>query len=380
MNTQQPPQSPYPPQPPRGTPYGPAYPQMPPQYSKPAKTNPWPIILIVGAAVALFGAAIICAGTMGSMSSFDASGKGKFEVLDEGSNGLKVMVIPIKGIIGAGDMISPSAGVSIPGIKNYISMVQDDEKYVGILLDIDSPGGSVYSSDEIYHMLKELGEDAGIDIYAHFRGMSASGGYYIGCSADKIYADPTCITGSIGVIVQTLNFSGLMEKMGVSVETIKSGEVKDMMSPYKPMSEAEREIMKSIVDEYYERFVGIVAEARKMTIEEAKTVGDARIYTATQAFEVGLVDAVARVNEVYADIRNDLGDVSFVTWQPLPTFMQMLGGYQAHSELRNALKLLPNGNTPVFMYMWNGGVAPFAVSAPLVVESVGAPAQGQEEK
>jgi protease-4 len=210
--------------------------------------------------------------------------------------------------------------------------------------------------------------------------MAASGGYYIGCSADKIYADPTCITGSIGVIVQTLNFSVLMEKMGVSVETIKSGEVKDMMSPYKPMSDAEREIMKSIVDEYYERFVGIVAEARKMPVEEAKTVGDARIYTAKQALEVGLVDSVARVNEVYADIRNDLGDVSFVTWRPLPTFIEMLGGYQARNELRDALKLLPSGRTPVFMYMWNGGVAPFAVSAPIVVDTIGQLANGQEEK
>jgi protease-4 len=349
-------------------PYGPVNPQMyyqppyPPQQRKSSSTT-WIVLMVILGAV-LLGLAAFCSIAMKDMPTYNAAGKGQVTVLSEGVNEGKVMVIPIQGVIGMADMMTHS-GVTVEGVKQYLDLVEEDDRYRAILLDIDSPGGSVYVSDEVYDLLRRKGEE--MPVYAHFRSMAASGGYYVGCSAEKIYADPTCLTGSIGVIVQTMNFEGLMSKIGVSVETLKSSDIKDILSPYRPMRDEERAIMQSIVDEYYDLFAGIVTKSREIPAETLRNDIQARIYTANQALEVGLIDMIAREEEVYADIRNIHGDVSFVTWERLPGLLDLLAGYSAEGDLDKMLQAFSRQNAPQFMYLWNGGTMPGeAVFAPFI--------------
>lgn len=175
---------------------------------------------------------------------------------------------------------------------NQLDALIDDRSNRGIFLRVDSPGGSVYTSDEIYYKLKEY-QKTGRPVYAYFGSQAASGGYYISASCDKIYANRNCWTGSIGVTIGTMyNVSGLLDKMGVSTETITSGRNKSMGSITETLTDEQRAIIQSLIDEAYEQFVEIVAKGRKMSVDEVKALADGRIFSAKQAKEAGLVDEV----------------------------------------------------------------------------------------
>lgn len=162
----------------------------------------------------------------------------------------------------------------------------------GIILDINSPGGTVYEADELYLALLEYRE-TGKPVYAYFESMAASGGYYIACAATDIIANRNTLTGSIGVIAgQSLDLTGLMEKYGVKSETIHAGKNKNMGNYNEPMTDEQRAILQSIADECYEQFTDIVAKARNMKIEKVQELADGRVYTAKQALNAGLVDSI----------------------------------------------------------------------------------------
>ena len=168
-----------------------------------------------------------------------------------------------------------------------------DEKNKGIYLWLDTPGGGVYESDELYLKLMEYKEKTGRPIYTYMTKMAASGGYYIAASSDEIYANRNTWTGSIGVTLGTLfDISGLLDKYGIKTETITSGDNKAMGNYYEPLTEEQRAIYQSLVDDSFERFVAIVATGRGMTDAEARKVSDGRIFTASQALDAGLIDAI----------------------------------------------------------------------------------------
>ena len=177
-------------------------------------------------------------------------------------------------------------------LLSTISAIKNDKKNVGIAIFINSPGGAVYQTDDVYLALEDY-KTTGRPIYVYQGPMAASGGYYISCAGNKIYANRNTLTGSIGVIAgQSMDLTGLLNKLGIKSETIYAGKNKNMGNYNDPFTPEQKAIMQSIADECYEQFVKIVAKSRNMTYEEAAKLSDGRIYTAQQALDNGLIDAI----------------------------------------------------------------------------------------
>jgi len=198
-------------------------------------------------------------------------------------------------------------------ILDTIKNLKKDEKNKGILLFINSPGGTVYESDETYLSLIDYKNSTGKPVYAYFGSLAASGGYYIASAADYIFANRNTLTGSIGVIAgQSVDATELMEKIGIKSKTFTAGRNKNMLNYNNPLTEEQEQIMQSIADDAYEQFTGIVATARNMSIEEVKKLADGRIYTANQALKNGLIDEIDSLENAEASINEfNKSDYSF---------------------------------------------------------------------
>lgn len=186
----------------------------------------------------------------------------------------------------------------------------DDDNNKGLILFINTPGGTVYETDEVYLKLLEY-QETGKPYYVAMGSQATSGGYYMAAPADKIYANRNCWTGSIGVTMGTFyDISELLDKYGVETETITSGDNKAMGSSVEPMTKEQKAIFQSLVDEAYEQFVGIVADGRGMSVKEVKKLADGRIYTAQQAKNNGLVDEIGTLEDAVSDMKTtyDLDD------------------------------------------------------------------------
>jgi protease-4 len=172
-------------------------------------------------------------------------------------------------------------------VIDALKMVEE-KKFPALLLRIDSPGGTVGDSQEIYSALMRLREK--VKIVASFGNISASGGVYIGVGAHHIMANPGTITGSIGVILRGNNLERLLEKIGVSFKVIKSGPYKDILAFDRELTEPEKNILQELIDTSYHQFVQTVAEGRKLAVETVRSFADGRIFTGQQALELGVVD------------------------------------------------------------------------------------------
>lgn len=182
-------------------------------------------------------------------------------------------------------------------IAKRISSLAAEKDVKAIVLDINTPGGSVGAVQEIYSYIKRAKAGTKKPFIARFGEVSASGGYYVASACDQIYAQPGTITGSIGVIFSVGNFEGLMKKVGFKTEVIKSGKFKDIGSPTRDMTPEERRLLQGMIDDSYEQFVAAVAEGRKMPLEKVKELADGRIYTGRQALAVGLVDKLGDLQD-----------------------------------------------------------------------------------
>ena len=190
-----------------------------------------------------------------------------------------------------------------------INKLAEDTWNRGIVLYVNSPGGSVYESDELYLKLEAYKQRTGRPIYVYMGSMAASGGYYISAPAKAIYANRNTWTGSIGVIIGTLfDVSDFLKENGVKATDITSGANKGMGGYFEPMSTEQRAIFQSLVDDAYDQFVDIVAKGRGMTVAEVRAIADGRIYTANQAKKNGLIDEIATQEEAMEKIKTDLGD------------------------------------------------------------------------
>lgn len=172
----------------------------------------------------------------------------------------------------------------------------EDEKYPALLLRIDSPGGTVGDSQEIYHALKQI-RSQGVKVIASFGNISASGGVYIGVGADHIVANPGTITGSIGVILRGNNLERLLDKIGVSFKTVKSGPYKDILAVDRESTPEEIQILQDLIDTSYQQFVMTVAEGRNLDAEVVRSFADGRVFTGQQALALGLVDRLGTEEE-----------------------------------------------------------------------------------
>lgn len=203
--------------------------------------------------------------------------------------GEQVGVVYIQGMITAADggPFGGTAGTS--GVLEALRRAEEDPGIKAVVLRLDSPGGTAAASQEIAEAVKRL-KKAGKKVVASMGDVAASGAYWVAAGSDRIFANPATITGSIGVLIETVEVTGLYGKIGVSKETIKSGPYKDMGSESRPMTPQERAIFQGMVDDIYDQFVDWVAEGRKMEREQVLRLADGRIFTGRQAKAVGLVD------------------------------------------------------------------------------------------
>ncbi|MCR5624630.1 MAG: signal peptide peptidase SppA [Lachnospiraceae bacterium] len=244
-------------------------------------------------------------------------------------------------------------------LMKFVDEMEKDSNNKGILLYVDSPGGTVYHSDELYLKLMEYKEKTKRPIYAYFVTEACSGGYYISMAADKIYANRNCMTGSIGVIMSMYNYSELFKKVGVEEIDITSGANKAMGSGGLEMTEEQKEILQSMVDEAYDQFTGIVSEGRNMDINTVKKLADGRIYTALQAKENNLIDEIGSLDDLKAALEEADGVGKGVEYYKpegdtfSDIFSSILGEIQnitKKSDVQIVQELINNPTDGVLMY------------------------------
>ncbi|OGR94103.1 MAG: hypothetical protein A2016_04970 [Elusimicrobia bacterium GWF2_62_30] len=266
-----------------------------------------------------------------------------------------VAVIPLYGVITQGNS-SRSWDKGSQQVARRIKLMADKKEVKAILLDINSPGGSVGAVQEIYTAILRAKRETKKPFIARFGEVSASGGYYVASACDLIVAQPGTITGSIGVIFSVSNFDGLMKKVGMKNEAIKSGKFKDIGSPMRDMTPEERKLLQTLIDDSYAQFVTAVSEGRKMQTDKVKLLADGRIYTGRQALENGLIDKVGDLQDAL-DAAGDLGKIGrnprvISENDPLENFMSLIDsklGLFGSGAMPEALEL-----TPRLEYRWYG--------------------------
>ncbi|MDH5751885.1 MAG: signal peptide peptidase SppA [Deltaproteobacteria bacterium] len=248
--------------------------------------------------------ALLAALLLGGCISFEGGPKPEFrEVLLQGSGNDKFLLIDIDGPITNNPMLIPNVGV-LPGmtarVRQELELAYDDSNIRGILLRINSPGGTLTDSDIIYHSLMEFKRTKKVKIIASMGDIAASGAVYIAMAADEIYAHPTTITGSIGVILPHMEFSGLMEKLGIKSDPVTTGPYKDIGSEFRPPTKEERRLIQEMIDSQFQHFLTVVKKGRpRMSGQEVEKMADGRIITAQEAQKRGLIDQVGYLDNAY---------------------------------------------------------------------------------
>ncbi len=217
---------------------------------------------------------------------------------DIGSLGGRVALVDVKGVI-----------TSSENIVRQVRKYEDDGSIKALVLRIDTPGGGVAASQEIYDQLLKF-KDSGKFIVVSMGSVAASGGYYIACAADSIIANPGTVIGSIGVIISYPVFERLMDKVGVKMEVIKSGDLKDVGNYARQITPADRKMLQALIDDTHDQFVNVVAESRNLELESVREFSDGSVFTGRQAIELALIDRLGTLQDAIAVAGEmaDLGD------------------------------------------------------------------------
>jgi protease-4 len=280
-----------------------------------------------------------------------------------GTGDAKVLMLDLSGVIGSQDK---DGLISQPGMlatfKEELTRASKDEKIKALVLRVNSPGGTVTASDILYHELKTFKAARRIPVVVSMMDVAASGGYYLAMAADSILVHPSTVTGSIGVIMLTVNARGLLEKVGVEANAITSGPRKDMGSPFRVMTSEEKEIFQGVIDSFYQRFLTVVQEGRpNLSLEQIKKLADGRIYSGEQAKVAGLVDDIGYLDEAIELAKKKAGvsEARVVTYRRPGEYQNniysraLTSGAPAWSSLANFdLLSMVRGGTPQFMYLW----------------------------
>jgi protease-4 len=260
----------------------------------------------------------------------------------------KIVHIDLEGVISsmdAGGFLS-NAVSNVDSIKRSLDQALADESVKAIVLRINSPGGEVTASDVIYAAVKKAAEQKPVIVYMD--SVAASGGYYVACGATKVIATETTITASIGVIMESMSYHDLFNKVGLGTQTFTSGAFKDTLSGSRPMRDDEKVYIQNLVNTMYDRFLGIVSEARGVSKEVLKsTVADGRVVTGRQALEAKLVDQIGYVEDAYA-LAKDLGkspDATIIKYQNIPNLFSVLGMASSKAEAPAKVELDLTGGT-----------------------------------
>jgi protease IV len=263
----------------------------------------------------------------------------------------KILLMDIHGVIleGSQRILGLTKTVTSPSrVKEELEKAAKDDHVKGVVLKINSPGGTVSAADVILHELKAFKAERSMPIIVCLEGLAASGGYYVAQAGDTLMAYPTCITGSIGVIAMKFNLRGLMDKVGVDSDVVKSGQWKDFWSPFRPATPQEKEMMQQIIDDFYRSFVNVVAQGRKLSLKETLSLADGRIFTASQAKDLGLVDQLGYLDDALALAKSRAGlgkEAKVVRYHREGSYRPTI--YSLMPELEMA--------GPQFLYLWWAG-------------------------
>jgi len=270
----------------------------------------------------------------------------------------KIAEIPLHGLLVSGG----AAGIQIDSVtflKAMLEKAQEDPKIAGVLLSVDSGGGAVTACDVMSHALRQFRNKKAVPVVALLGDIAASGGYYVACGADYVMAHPTTMTGSIGVLMPLYSASDLMRKVGVEDRTVKSGDFKDMASftAFKTPEQwqMEQDILRGLIMEMHERFVGVVAQGRDMDLETVRALADGRIYSSEQALGNGLVDGVGYWDDAVAKVMSMAGleESHVVRYRRVPSLLEQVFARQKGT----IVSLSPTAPLPLElqqrpMYLW----------------------------
>jgi len=284
------------------------------------------------------------------------------EVQLSGSGDGKVLLLDLSGVISSQDKdgLIPQPNL-LATFKEELTKASKDEKIKAVVLRINSPGGTVNASDILYHELKTFKANKKIPVIASMMDVAASGGYYLAMATDAILVHPSTVTGSIGVIMLTVNAKGLLEKVGVEANAITSGPRKDMGSPFRTMTAEEKLIFQGVIDSFYDRFLAVVQEGRPhLSADQIKKLADGRIYSGEQAKAAGLVDEVGYLDEAIDLAKKNAGltEARIVTYRRHGEYQnniysRLFGASSGLSSLASMdLLSIVRGGSPQFMYLW----------------------------
>jgi protease-4 len=223
----------------------------------------------------------------------------------------KVLLVDLSGVIASRESAPLLGGEKkmsvLERVREELDRAREDRSVRAVVLRINSPGGGVTASDTLYHEIKKFKRDTGVKVVAHFMDLGTSGAYYAALAADRITAQPTTVTGSIGVIMVRLDIAGLMEKVGVRAHEIASGERKAMGSLFKPLSAEEKKLFQGVIDTLFGRFADTVAAERKLSREAVNQVADGRIFTSQEAKAAGLIDGIGYLEDALEVAKKEAG-------------------------------------------------------------------------
>ncbi|MCA9291714.1 MAG: signal peptide peptidase SppA [Phycisphaerales bacterium] len=282
------------------------------------------------------------------------------------SGGAKIAQIDVSGII----IDAERPGLLVRGenplsrFTQALKTAEEDRRVVAVLVRINSPGGGVTPSTVMYQELLDFRTRSGKPVVVSMGDVAASGGYYVACAADEIIAQPTTITGSIGVIMQTVNLTEGMRKIGIAAEAITSGPNKSMGSPFAPMPAEHRALLQGIVTEFYGSFRGVVTASRpNIPATVLDEVTDGRVVTGRRAAEVGLVDGLGGIREAFAAAKHRAGVTSarLVKYHRRSEAVASAYAHAPDAErevnlLRISIDPSSTGDLPTFLYLWDPNV------------------------
>jgi protease-4 len=284
------------------------------------------------------------------------------EVQLAGAGDGKVLLMDLSGVISSSEKegLLPQPNL-LASFKEELTKAAKDDKVKALVVRINSPGGTVNASDILYHELKTFKANKKIPVIASMMDVAASGGYYLAMAADAIFVHPSTVTGSIGVIMLTVNAKGLLEKVGLEANAITSGPRKDMGSPFRTMTPEEKAIFQGVIDSFYQRFLVVVQDGRpQLSADQIKKLADGRIYSGEQAKEAGLVDDIGYLDEAIERAKKNAGltEARVVTYRRSGEYQnniysRVLGGGSGLSSLAHMdLLSIVRGGSPQFMYLW----------------------------
>ncbi len=279
----------------------------------------------------------------------------------EGKGAKKILILDISGTISEQEKSGGLLGGRSPSIVSLVheslQKAEKDDEVAGLILRINTPGGTVTASDVIRHDIIEFKKRRHIPVIACILALGTSGGYYVATAADEIVANPTAVTGSIGVLLMTFNVEGLLGKIGVGEKTVKSGDKKDILSPFRPTTPEEEKLVQGVIDQLYGRFLEVVMERPNnfLSRDELRKLADGRIYTARQALDAKLIDKTGYLDDVIAGLRKQVGDdkARVVTYYRPGNYKGSIyagaEGKEGLAEIFGGLDAFSGGS---FMYLW----------------------------